>query len=108
MGTSFLPIALGHFAAGWISGKPFEIISDKYFLLTRALADKGIVLSPEGLSQNEFFSKAQVLLNMDSGKLKQYLWDTYHPSHIWLLFTGIAVSGSLLLFLYDRFIIQKA
>jgi POT family proton-dependent oligopeptide transporter len=108
MGTSFLPIALGHFAAGWISGKPFEIISDKYFLLTRALADKGIVLSPEGLSQNDFFSKAQVLLNMDSGKLKQYLWDTYHPSHIWLLFTGIAVSGSLLLFLYDRFIIQKA
>jgi POT family proton-dependent oligopeptide transporter len=107
MGTSFLPIALGHFAAGWISGKPFEIISDKYFLLTRALADKGIVLSPEGLTQNEFFVKAQGLMNMNSGRLKQYLWDNYHPSHIWLLFTGIAVSGSLLLFLYDKFIIQK-
>lgn len=108
MGTSFLPIALGHFAAGWISGRPFEVISDKYWLLGRALADKGLILSQEGLTQNEFFSKAQSLLNMDSSQLTRYLWDNYHPSNIWYLFAGIAVSGSLLLFLYDRFIIPKA
>lgn len=108
MGTSFLPIALGHFAAGWISGRPFEIIADKYYLLTRALADKGLELSATGLTQNEFFEKAQGLLHMDSAKLSQYLWDTYHPSHIWFLFTGIAVLGSFLLFLYDRFILQKS
>jgi proton-dependent oligopeptide transporter, POT family len=107
MGTSFLPIALGHFAAGWISGKPFEIVADKYYLLTRALGDKGIALSPEGLTQNEFFVKAQGVMKMDSAQLNQYLWDNYHPSNIWFLFTGIAVAGSLLLFLYDRFIIQK-
>ncbi len=107
MGTSFLPIALGHFAAGWISGKPFEVVADKYYLLTRALVDKGIVLSPEGLTQNEFFTRAQGLMNMDATGLNQYLWDKYHPSNIWFLFTGIAVSGSLFLFLYDRFIIHK-
>jgi proton-dependent oligopeptide transporter, POT family len=107
MGTSFLPIALGHFAAGWISGKPFEIIADKYYLLTRALEDKGINLSSEGLTQNEFFVKAKELLIMDSKQLTRYLWDNYHPSNIWFLFTGIAVTGSLLLFLYDRFIIIK-
>jgi dipeptide/tripeptide permease len=107
MGTSFLPIAIGHFAAGWISGKPFEVIADKYYLLTRALGDKGITLSADGLTQNEFFTKAQGLMNMDSASLNKYLWDNYHPSNIWFLFTGIAVSGSLLLFLYDRFIIQK-
>jgi dipeptide/tripeptide permease len=107
MGTSFLPIAIGHFAAGWISGKPFEIVADKYYLLSRALGDKGIDLSTEGLTQNEFFIKAQGLMNMDSIQLKQYLWDNYHPSNIWFLFTGIAVLGSLLLFLYDRFIILK-
>ncbi len=75
MGTSFLPIALGHFAAGWISGKPFEIIADKYYLLSRALADKGIILSPDGLTNNEYFIKAQGLMNMDSTRLNQYLWD---------------------------------
>ncbi len=107
MGTSFLPIAIGHFAAGWISGKPFEVIADKYYLLTRALVDKGLVLSPEGLSQNEFFTKAQGLMNMDASQLEQYLWNKYHPSNIWFLFTGIAVLGSLLLILYDRFIIYR-
>jgi dipeptide/tripeptide permease len=107
MGTSFLPLALGHFAAGWISGKPFEIVADKYYLLTRALADKGINLSQGGLTQNEFFIKAQGLMHMDATRLNRYLWDNYHPSHIWFLFTGIAVSGSLLLFLYDRFIIYR-
>ena len=107
MGTSFLPIALGHFAAGWISGKPFETIADKYFLLAKALTDKGLVLNPEGLTQNEIFVKAQGLMNMDTGQLNKYLWDNYHPSNIWFLFTGIAISGSVLLFLYDRFIVQK-
>jgi POT family proton-dependent oligopeptide transporter len=107
MGTSFLPLALGHFAAGWISGKPFEVIADKYYLLSRALSDNGITLSAEGLTQNEFFLKAQGLLNMNSDGLNQYLWDKYHPSNIWFLFTGIAILGSVLLFLYDRFIIYK-
>jgi proton-dependent oligopeptide transporter, POT family len=107
MGTSFLPIAVGHFAAGWISGKPFEVIADKYYILSKALADKGLALSPEGLNQNEFFAKAQRLMNMDATQLDQYLWNKYHPSNIWFLFTGIAVLGSLLLILYDRFIIYK-
>ena len=108
MGTSFLPIALGNFAAGWISGRPFEVICDKYYLLSKALAEKGLVLNPEGLSQNEFFSKAQMLMNMDAARLDQYLWNKYHPSNIWFLFTGIAVLGSLLLLLYDRFIISRS
>jgi POT family proton-dependent oligopeptide transporter len=107
MGTSFLPIALGHFLAGWISGKPFEVIADKYFLLEKALTDRGIVLSPEGLTQNEFFTKAQGMMNMDHTQLNQFLWDNYHPSNIWFLFTGIAIAGSLLLFVYDRFILYE-
>jgi hypothetical protein len=107
MGTSFLPIAIGHFAAGWISGRPFEVIADKYYLLSRALTEKGLTLNPEGLSQNEFFTKAQAMLNMNSNQLDQYLWNTYHPSNIWFLFTGIAILGSVLLFLYDRFIIYR-
>lgn len=107
MGTSFLPIALGHFAAGWISGRPFEVIADKYYLLSKALADKGLTLNQEGLSQNEFLAQAQQLMNMDAAQLDKYLWDTYNPSNIWILFTGIAILGSVLLWLYDRFIVYR-
>ncbi|HEX2919803.1 MAG TPA: MFS transporter [Bacteroidales bacterium] len=107
MGTSFLPIALGHFAAGWISGKPFETIADKYYLLSKALAEKGLELNPEGLTQNEFFTRALELMNMNASQLDQYLWTRYHPSNIWILFAGIAIFGSILLFLYDRLILSK-
>lgn len=107
MGTSFLPLAIGHFAAGWISGRPFELIADKYYLLSKALTDKGLILTPDGLSQNEFFAKAQVMMNMDANQLEQYLWNHYHPSNVCFLFMGIAVMGSILLFLYDRFIITE-
>jgi POT family proton-dependent oligopeptide transporter len=107
MGTSFLPIALGHFLAGWISGRPFEVIADKYFLLEKALKAKGIALSPDGLTQNEFFARAQELLHMDASKLDKFLWNNYHPSNIWIIFAGIAMLGSVLLFLYDRFIIPR-
>ena len=107
MGTSFLPIAVGHFAAGWISGRPFEVIADKYYLLSKALSEKGLALNAEGLSQNEFFTKAQSLLHMDASQLEQYLWSRYHPSNIWIVFTGIAVLGAVLLWGYDRVIIVK-
>ena len=46
-------------------------------------------------------------LNMDAARLEQFLWNRYHPSNIWFLFTGIAVLGSLLLLLYDRFVISR-
>lgn len=107
MGTSFLPIAVGHFAAGWISGRPFEVIADKYFLTSKALADKGLALDKEGLSQNEFYTQAQALMNMDATQLDQYLWSTYHPSNIWILFTGVALLGSVLLWMYDRYIVYR-
>jgi len=107
MGTSFIPIAIGHFAAGWISGKPFEILADKYYLLEKALQDKGIELTQAGLTQNEFFTRARELLNMDAAQLNQFLWDNYHPSNVWYLFTGIALLGSLMLYLYDKFILYK-
>jgi MFS family permease len=47
MGTSVLPIAIGHFAAGWISGKPFEVIADKYYLLSRHWLKRDLVLIPK-------------------------------------------------------------
>ena len=108
MGTVFLAIAIGHFLAGWVSGKPFEVIADKYHLLGRAIEQKGYAIQPisDHFSQTQYFEKAQELFGMDGHQLTQYLWDTYHPSNVWFLFTGIALSASLLLILYDKFILK--
>lgn len=108
MGTVFLAIAIGHFLAGWVSGKPFEMLADKYYLLGRAIEEKGFSIQPisEQFSQTQYFERAQDLFGMDGHQLTQYLWDTYNPSSVWVLFTGIAVTASLLLILYDKFILK--
>ena len=108
MGTVFLAIAIGHFLAGWVSGKPFEVLADKYYLLSKAVQDKGLSIQPisEHFTQTQYFERAQELFGMDGQQLTQYLWDTYHPSNVWYMFTGIAVGASILLLLYDRFILK--
>jgi POT family proton-dependent oligopeptide transporter len=109
MGTSFLPIALGHFVAGWVSGRPYEILADKVYLLQKAVAEKGFDIPQisDSFTQNQYFEKAQQLFNMDSNQLTQYLWSTYHPANVWILFTGLGILASVLLFLYDKFILVK-
>jgi proton-dependent oligopeptide transporter, POT family len=107
MGTYFLPVGIGHLAAGWISGKPYEVIADKYYLLQKAVAEKGFDIQPvsDTFTQTQYFEKAQQLFGMDSHQLTSYLWNTYHPSHVWVIFTGLAICAAVLLFLYDRYIL---
>lgn len=108
MGTVFLAIAIGHFLAGWLSGKPFELLADKYHLLSKAIAEKGydIPAISEQFTQTQYLERAQELFGMNSQELTQYLWNNYHPSNIWILFSGVAVSASILLYLYDKFLLQ--
>jgi proton-dependent oligopeptide transporter, POT family len=107
MGTYFLPVGFGHLIAGWISGKPYEVIADKYFLLQKAVAAKGFNIQPvsDTFTQTQYFEKAQQLFGMNSATLDHYLWNTYHPSNVWMLYSGMAVGAAVLLFAYDRFII---
>ncbi len=108
MGTYFLPVGIGHLAAGWISGKPYEVIADKFYLLQKAVAEKGFDIQPvsDTFTQTQYFEKAQQLFGMDSHQLTSYLWNTYHPSNVWMIFTGLAVGAAVLLFIYDRFILN--
>jgi len=108
MGTYFLPIALGHMGAGWLSGKPYENVADKFLLLKRAVTEKGFDIPDVSatFTQSDYFGRAQELFGMDSHQLTRYLWDTYNPSKVWILFAGTAVAASILLFLYDRLILR--
>ena len=108
MGTSFLPVAMGHFLAGIISGRPYEILADKMWLLRKAVADNGFQIEnvSDMFTQTQYTERAQELFGMNSAELTQYLWNNYHPQKVWILFTALALLASLLLFLYDRYILK--
>lgn len=109
MGTSFLPIAAGHQLAGWLSGDVYEKISDKIYLLQQEVAKRGISI-PEisnEFSKNDYVEMASEKLGLHGNELDNFLWTTYHPANIWVIYAGVAVSAVVLLWLYDRFVIGK-
>ena len=106
MGYSFLPVFIGSILAGFISGNVYQEMSDKHTLLVKDLANEGISISNE-LSHNEYFEKAASALNMSNKELTDYLWNTYHPSNIWVVILGIGLFSALCLWLYNRFLMKN-
>ena len=108
MGTSFLPIAAGHWLAGWLSGDIYARIAEKITLLQKEMTLRGFELPElsESFTRNDYYSKASELMGMDQGEITNYLFTQYHPNTIWILFSSIAVGAALALFIYDRFILK--
>jgi dipeptide/tripeptide permease len=109
MGASFLPMAGGNFFAGILSGDVYGSMSDKITLLQRDVVSKGLDIRPisTSFSQNEYLSMAGELMGMTQRELTTYLWNTYHPGNIWMVFAGIGLGTVVLLFLYDKFILSR-
>ncbi len=109
MGTSFLPIAAGHQLAGWLSGGIYEKTADKIYLIQQEISKRGISLPEisDEFSKNDFMNMASEKLGMTATELNNFIWATYHPSNIWVVYASVAVSAVVLLWLYDRFIIGK-
>ncbi len=109
MGTSFLPVAAGNFFTGFLSGNVYQMISDKTSLLKKEVALRGLDI-PEiskTFSQNQYFETAAKQMGMSKAELTQYLWDTYHPDHIWYIFSAIGIVTVLGLFIYDKFVLKS-
>jgi len=108
MGTSFLPIAAGHQLAGWLSGGVYEKIADDIYLLQQEVMQRGISLPPisEQVSKNDYIRMAAEKMGMSVQELTDFLWVTYSPSDIWVLYSGVAVSAIVLLWLYNRFVLK--
>jgi dipeptide/tripeptide permease len=109
MGSSFLAIALGHQIAGFLSGAPYEKVADKLYLLKAEVLKRGLSIPEIGekFTKTDYFNEAARQMNMSQDQLTQLLWNNYHPQTIWILFSSIALSAVVLLFLYDRFILPK-
>jgi hypothetical protein len=109
MGTYYLPLAGGNFLAGILSGDVYTKLSDKYYLLSLEIEKRGLdipAISPT-FSKNDYLEKACNLMQMNPQELTNFLWANYHPSNIWMLFSGIGMSTVILLFLYDRLLLKS-
>ena len=107
MGSSLLPIALGHQIAGFLSGAPYEKVADKLFLLKAEVLKRGLSVPEIGehFTKTDYFNEAARQMNLTQQQLTDFLWKGYHPESIWIIFSSVALSAAVLLFLYDRFIV---
>ena len=108
MGTSFLPVAAGNFLTGYLSGDVYQAWSDKITLLQQEVAVRGLSIPKisDKFTQNDYVHQAEKMMGMSSDQLTRYLWDTYNPEKIWILFSAIGVATIIGLFLYDKFILK--
>ena len=105
MGYSFIPVFIGTIFAGYISGAVYQRMSDKHALLVKEVNLRGLNISSE-LSQNEYFAAAADKMNMSNNELTSYLWNTYHPSNIWIVIISIGLMSALFLWIYNRFLLK--
>ncbi len=108
MGTYYLPLAGGNFLAGILSGDVYAKMSDKLSLLQEEVSIRGLNIPniSEGFTKNDYYQKAGELMGMSQAELTGYLWTTYQPGNIWMVFTGIGIGTVVLLFLFDKFVLE--
>lgn len=110
MGYSFLPVAGGNVLGGLLSGSLYGSMSDKYVFLKDYLVREGyekldrIAHIDGGVLYNNSLER----LHLSSNELDQLLQAQYHPGNIWFIFAAIGFVTSLLLFVYDRFILKSS
>lgn len=109
MGCSFLPMAGGNFLAGILSGNVYQNKSDKITILQREVEARNLNI-PEisnEFSQNDYIARAGELMEMENWELTNYLWETYQPGNIWVIFAAIGFSSVIALLIYNRFVKLK-
>lgn len=109
MGCYYLPLAIGNFFTGILSGSVYENMSDKLHLLQEEVSKRGLQIQEisETFTQNDYFRKAEQLLGFNSQQLTDFLWQNYQPYNFWMVVTGIGVGTTLLLIVFDRVVIKK-
>ncbi|MDR2773140.1 MAG: MFS transporter [Tannerella sp.] len=106
MGYSFIPVFLGNVFAGIISGNVYQAMSDKVVITKKFAAEKGLQIA-DNLTSNEYFNEVARRVNLSPQELTNHLWDTRHPSRIWIILLSIGVMAALCLFIYDKVTSKK-
>ncbi len=109
MGTYFLPIAVANLLTKWITGDLYAKMSDKVVFIREELTKRNIQL-PEingDYSKNQFYQEASEKLQMTESEMTNFIWDTYHPSNIWLVIAGIGLITIVGLVAYNFVIVRN-
>jgi len=107
MGCSFIPVSLGSFAAGFVSGPVYQKMSDKFSFLEKEVAARGLDISASVTERTAYLTEVAAEMNMTTQELTNYLWVTYNPSSFWMVVLGLGAFASIGLFFYDRFMLKK-
>jgi dipeptide/tripeptide permease len=101
MGYSYIPLFVGNFLAGFISGNVYQAMSDKVAMTDKLIADKGLLIE-QGLSTNARFEETARQLNLSPQDLTNKLWNDYHPSDLWIVILSVGLFAAICLYVYDR------
>ena len=107
MGCSFIPVSVGSFAAGIVSGSVYQRMSDKFTFLQNEVAERGLEISASISDRTAYLTQVAEQMNLTPAELTDYLWNTYNPSSFWYVMLALGAFASLGLFLYDRFMVKK-
>jgi hypothetical protein len=109
MGYSFLPVAGGNVLGGLLSGQLYGKLSDKYTFLRNYLIDHGLAQQEDiaGQDNGVLFRNSLNQLQLTGQEMNRMLYDMYQPGKIWLIFGAIGLFTALVLFLYNRFLLNR-
>ncbi len=107
MGYSFIPVFIGSFIAGIISGPVFGQMSDKHILLNRYLIEKNVFVN-EGKNLNETFRNAAQELGLSETALRDVLWMEYSPANFWVVVLSIGLIAAIALAFYNKYLNKLA
>jgi dipeptide/tripeptide permease len=109
MGCSFLPMAGGNFFAGYLSGDVYQKYSDKITLLQREVEKRGLNIPDisDSFSQTDYINRAGELMNLHGHDLTVYLWNTYQPYNIWMIFAAIGGGTVIAMILFNWLVLGK-
>jgi len=109
MGYSFLPVAGGNIFGGLLSGSLYGSLSDKYTFLRDYIITNNLHISGNIATMDNavLFKQVQEQLNVSAYQLNHMLYVDYNPGAIWTIFVAIGLATSILLVIYNRFILKK-
>ncbi len=108
VGTSFIPLSLGNFFAGILSGNVYQAMSDKAQIVKTELLQHGINQATlSHLSKNQMFELLIKITHKTPQSLTNYLWQQYHPYNYWIILFSIGIFAVVSLYFYQKYIFKK-
>lgn len=108
MGYSFLPLAGGNFIGGLLSGSLYAAMSNKYTFLKDYLKINNISIEgASSMDDGQLYHSTVEKLNISISELDHLLFTQYQPGNIWLVFAAIGIFTSVMLFIYNKWFLNK-